>query len=308
MADFESRENPIFGRKVFFVNPSFAIEQIARGRLRAMEYETYIIGDYHYAKGILKKFPDSICLINLDYVDDKSLTVVQWLNFLISCENDPELESIFFGVISVNTSPRQMNLFFYNTKLPAGYIPASPNKDDLFETLSCVLDVNGAKGRRQYVRASCEARGTAFINVTIKGEENKFPLVDFSSVGLACQIPDSCCGMIPENTLLQNVELFLLGERISTSLIVLKEFKKGGKNTLITLLSKGVSLEVKNKIRSYVFRILESIVDSQTEFNNPDTTEYSLKFEKGEKKDAVVNVDDLPAAENSEPPAELESL
>lgn len=307
MADFESRENPVFGRKVFFINPSFSIEQIAKNRLRNMEYETYIISDYRYAKGILKKNPDSICLINLDHVGDKSLTVVQWLNFLISCEKDPELESIFFGVLSVNTSPRQMNMFFYNTKLPAGYIPASPNKDDLAETLACVLDVNGAKGRRQYVRATCEARGTAFINLRIRGEEYKFPIVDFSSVGLACQIPDGCCGMISENTLLQNVELFLLGEKFITSLIVLKEFKRGDKNTLITLLSKGVSTEVKNKIRSYVFRILESIIDSNTEFNNPDTTEYSLKFEKVDKKDMVVNVEDL-SAKGPELPAELESI
>ena len=113
--------------------------------------------------------------------------------------------------------------------------------------------------------------------------------------------------MIPENTLLQNVELFLLGEKFITSLIVLKEFKRGDKNTLITLLSKGVSTEVKNKIRNYVFRILESIIDSNTEFNNPDTTEYSLKFEKVDKKDMVVNVEDL-SAKGPELPAELESI
>ena len=60
----------------------------------------------------------------------------------------------------------------------------------------CILDVNGAKGRRQYVRATCEVSGNAFISIPTKNGDVNLPLVDFSSVGLACKIPEKMCGVI----------------------------------------------------------------------------------------------------------------
>lgn len=302
--EFIPRENNLFGRKVFFINASFNIEQLAKGKLRDMEYETYIIDDFSQAKNILRKNPDSICLVNLDHVGEKSLSVIQYLNFIISCEEDETLSSIFFGVLSVNTSSKQMNLFFYNAKLPCGYIPSSPNREDFAETLICILDLNSAKGRRQYVRATCEISGNAFISIPTKNGDLRFPLVDFSSVGLACRIPEKMCGVIAPNTSLPKVDLWLYGVKLSVPLIVLKEFKKGDMNILVTLFARNVTIEVKKKVRSYVFRILEGNIDKQADYANPDETEYSPEITK---KDAVVNVDDLSAAEAADS-SELEEL
>ncbi len=303
--EFIPRDNCVFGRKVFFINASFNIEQLAKGKLRDMEYETFIIDDFKQAKNILRKNPDSICLVNLDHVNDSSLSVVQYLNFINSCEEDEVLATIFFGVLSVNTSPKQMNLFFYNAKLPCGYIPSSPNREDFAETLTCILDVNSAKGRRQYVRATCEVSGNAFICITTKSGPVNFPLVDFSSVGLACKIPAKMAGVIAPNTLLSKVDLFLYGVRFPVSLIALKEFKKGDMNVLVTLFSKGVTMEVRKKVRSYVFRILEGDIDKQADYMNPDETEYPNELLK---KSIVVNMDDLPTASDLDDSYELEEL
>lgn len=303
--EFEARENPVFGRKVFFINASFNIEQLAKGKLRNMEYETYLIEDFRQAKCILRQNPDSICLVNLDHVDEKSLTVIQYLNFILSCEEDETLATIFFGVLSVNTSPKQMNLFFYNAKLPCGYVPASPNREDFAETLSCILDVNGAKGRRQYVRATCEVSGNAFISIAMKSGEMQLPLVDFSSVGLACKIPDKLCGVIPPNTSFPKVDLWLYGVKLPAPLVILKEFKKGDINVLVTLFAKNVTTEVKNKVRSYVFRILEGNIDKQADYANPDETVYPLELKK---KSMVVNMDDLPTADDVGDAGELEEI
>lgn len=303
--EFVPRDNNLFGRKVFFVNASFNIEQLAKGKLRDMEYETYIIDDFKQTKNILRKNPDSICLVNLDHVGESSLTVVQYLNFIVSCEEDETLSSIFFGVLSVNTSPKQINLFFYNTKLPCGYIPASPNREDFAETLTCILDINSAKGRRQYVRATCEVSGNAFISIPTNSGDVHFPLVDFSSVGLACKIPEKMSGVIAPNTSLPKVDMWLYGVKFPVPLIVLKEFKKGDMNVLVTLFAKNVTMEVKKKVRSYVFRILEGNIDKQADYGNPDETEYSFEFAK---KDMVVNVDDLSAAEGLEDTSELEEI
>ncbi|MBQ0039427.1 MAG: hypothetical protein KBS64_03245, partial [Treponema sp.] len=303
--EFEARENPVFGRKVFFINASFNIEQLAKGRLRDMEYETYIIEDFKQAKCILRSNPDSICLVNLDHVGSNSLTVVQYLNFILSCEEDETLSTIFFGVLSINTSPKQMDLFFYNLKLPCGYVPASPNREDFAETLSCILDVNGAKGRRQYVRATCEVSGNAFIDLPLVNSSVKLPLVDFSSVGLACKIPEKMSGLIPANASLPNVDLWLYGVKFPAPLVVLKEYKKGDINVLVTLFAKNITMEVRNKVRSYVFRILEGNIDKQADYANPDETEYPLELKK---KSMVVNMEDLPTTDDISDATELESL
>lgn len=303
--EFEARENPVYGRKVFFINASFTIEQLAKGMLRDMEYETYIIEDLKQSKCILRKNPDSICLVNLDHVGANSLTVVQYLNFILSCEGDETLSSIFFGVLSINTSPKQMNLFFYNVKLPCGYVPASPNREDFAETLKCILDVNGAKGRRQYVRATCEVSGNAFISIPTKNGDVNLPLVDFSSVGLACKIPEKMCGVIAPNTSLPKVDLWLYGVKFPAPLVVLKEFKKGDMNVLVTLFAKNITKEVRKKVRSYVFRILEGNIDTQADYSNPDETVYPLELSK---KNMIVNMDDLPSAEDLGEAQELEEL
>ena len=303
--EFVSRENNPFGRKVFFINASFVIEQLAKGVLRDMEYETYVIEDFRFAKNILRKNPDSICLVNLDRVSEKSLSVIQYLNFIISCEEDESLSSIYMGVLSVNTSPRQMNLFFYNSKLPCGYIPSSPNREDFAETLSCVLDVNSAKGRRQYVRATCEASGNAFISIQSNNGVLNFPLVDFSSVGLACKIPEKMSGVIAPNTSIPKVDLWLSGSKVTLSLVVLKEFKKGDINVLVTLFGKNVGLEVRNRVRSYVFKILENNIDKIADYTNPDETEYPLNLTK---KGSTMNVDDLPVSSDADDSYEAGTL
>ena len=75
---------------------------------------------------------------------------------------------------------------------------------------------------------------------------------------------------------------------------------------LVTLFSKNIAIEVRNKVRSYVFRILEGYLDIQADYSNPDDTEYPLELAK--KKDMVVNVDDLSAAEDPSNPGDLEEI
>ena len=142
--------------------------------------------------------------------------------------------------------------------------------------------------------------------MTIKIGNFKLPLVDFSSVGLACKIPEKLCGVIPANTNLPKVDLWLYGVKLPAPLVVLKEFKKGDINVLVTLFSKNIAIEVRKKVRSYVFRILEGYIDIQADYSNPDDTEYPLELAK--KKDMVVNVDDLSAAEDPSNPGDLEEI
>ena len=53
----ESRENPLFGRKIFFICPSYIMEKYLIESLHKNEYEIYVLKDFRRAKGLLSKFP-----------------------------------------------------------------------------------------------------------------------------------------------------------------------------------------------------------------------------------------------------------
>ena len=53
-------ENPIVGRKVFFVNPPLYVENYLHLELKQHEYEVYIISDFRYTKAALRHFPDAL--------------------------------------------------------------------------------------------------------------------------------------------------------------------------------------------------------------------------------------------------------
>ena len=60
------RENPIYGRKIFFCNPSLFIEHFIVESLRKDDYEVYVLNDYSLAKPLLMLYPDSMCYFDID--------------------------------------------------------------------------------------------------------------------------------------------------------------------------------------------------------------------------------------------------
>ena len=84
-------ENPIVGRKVFFVNPPLYVENYLHLELKQHEYEVYIISDFRYTKAALRHFPDALCFI---FIDDE-MSYDEWFNFIMSFQKDEKLKTIF---------------------------------------------------------------------------------------------------------------------------------------------------------------------------------------------------------------------
>ena len=89
-------ENPIVGRKVFFINPPLYVENYLHLELKQHEYEVYIISDFRYTKTALRHFPDALCFI---FIDDE-MSYDEWFNFIQSFQNEPVLKTIFVGLMS----------------------------------------------------------------------------------------------------------------------------------------------------------------------------------------------------------------
>lgn|SRR5574344_58382 len=272
MEEQEHHDNPIYGRKVFFLNPPYSIKKVVLGRLQEMEYEVYSIDDYRDAKNILRHYNDSICFINID----DQLTPDEWLNFISSCSTDDSLKSIFFGVMSEHPRKADKDMFMLKAAIPAGFISVSGKLDDITDTLKGILEINGAKGRRQYVRAQCVKDNSAMMYYTVDNKMYQLKLIDISSVGVAALLPPQFNNLVQPNSVLRNVTFSFSTKQIQLDAAVFAIKESDKFSTLVILFMKGTSGANRKTVRDYVFSMLEQKVLESIIGEEKDSTNYSV--------------------------------
>lgn len=299
----EHHDNPVFGRKVFFLNPPYSIKKVVLGKLQELEYEIYVIEDYRDAKNILRHYKDSICFINVD----EQLSSDAWFNFITSFEKDESLKSIFLGIISERMKKPDKDMFMLKANIPAGFISLTGSLNDITETLQGILEINGAKGRRQYVRAQCAADKTAMLFYTSNGKMYQMKLLDISSVGSAVILPFQYKDLVQPNSIMREVTLTLGTKQVqlSTAVFAIKESEKF--LTLVLLFLKGTPYTVRSIIRDFVFDTLNKEMFSAITGEKKDDTNYNLKLSEDKKKDDAFLIDiddaDLKDADIHMPPS-----
>jgi hypothetical protein len=285
-----SHENPVFGRKVFFLNPPYNVSQFVLKQLREDEYEIYVIDDYHNVKNILRHFPESICFLNID----DQLTTDQWFNFIVSFEQDPSLKTILPGILASRTRKSEKEHFLLHAAIPAGFIPTNGSMEDLTETIRGILELNGAKGRRQYVRAKCSHDPTAVVHFTSGNRVIPFQLLDISTVGLACAIPPSLGLAFQPNSVIRDVTIILGAKRIQCSTAVYSVKNDETESSLVLLFMKGTPFSVKKTIREYIARAHQYEMRISIQNDQPDETDYSIppRLQRASEEAFLVNADD----------------
>lgn len=294
-------ENPIFGRKVFFLNLSQILKDIIINPLRELEYEVFTISDYKSAKNILRKYPDSILFVNIDIHENNKLSTNQWFNFLHSLQNDPELKNIFSGVITKRMTTSEQNFFMLNLQIPAGLISIRNGNDDLLESLINVLDLNGAKGRRQYVRSRCQDTTNAYIKCLVGTTPMNLKINDISSVGISCYLPNEQTSLFQPNYLIRDIDILLNRDNSKCDAVVLttKPFKDD-LSLIVLLLVKGTPRSVKNSIRGFVFNQIQREINKSISGMPNDEYEYKeeISLDDNSGDDGfLLEVDDAEEAE-----------
>lgn len=275
----ESRENPTFGRKVFFLNPVLSTKNVIISRLIEDEFEVYVIDNYRDAKNVLRTYPDSVCFINID----DQLSHEQWLNFIQSCETDPSLESIFLGILATRISRADRDQFMLKASIPAGFIMMNEKPEDITETIEGILNINGAKGRRQYVRANCSSDPDALMLVRSGSKVYKMQLLDISVVGIACILAPQYKDMFQTNSVVRDVFVTLGKKNFTCSVAVYAINSTPQYCKLILLFMQGLPYEAKKTIRSYVTTRLQQTVNNIIKGNIRDMADYSKAADNAEK-------------------------
>lgn len=285
----ENRENPVFGRKVFFLNPGLKVHNSIVGKLRQKEFEVYEIEDYKDAKPVLSENEDAICFIDID----SGLSFKEWFNFVKSFEFDYSLQGIFIGILSAKATPLIREQFMLKAKLPGGMVNMNENTIMLLDTIERILEINGAKGRRKYVRLDCYGLENVYASCMVSGRMIDFTLEDLSSVGFAaiCSktfLPllkkDMMCGLtlrIGSKDIFIECKIFAVKESSSTV-------------TCVFMFRENTDEKIRIDIRNFVFAVLQKKMNALINSSIKDLTDYSKEIEIPKDTNAAnVFVDDV---------------
>ena len=287
----ESRENPIFGRKVFFLNPPLQIENSVLSILKESEYEVYIIRDYRDAKPILAENKDAICFVNVD----KQLEMDVWYNFIKSFKYDEKVSSIFLGVISSKIDLTYREKFLMDLKLPGGMILLNEPVNQTALKIEKILEINGAKGRRKYIRLVCKDLENVKGYITVGDKMFFIKINDISSVGFACTYDSAFEPLLIKNSVFREVTLELGNDvrTVSMSLpsVVYDKKNINDQNIAVILFTKEVPSENRAGIRNFIFSVLEKQAEDFMKSSMKDMTDYSEKVDYPE--DDFSDIDDL---------------
>ncbi len=278
-------ENPIIGRKVFFVNPPLYVENYLHLELRQEEYEVYIISDYRYTKAALRHFPDALCFI---FIDDE-LSYDEWFNFIKSFQEDSVLKTIFVGLMSAVIPKTVFEKFMINLSLPGGFIMLNEFKGSaLIEKIVGILDLNGAKGRRKYLRLDCDENITINGYFADKSQLYQVSIANISSVGFSCIYPKAYGSLLAKNCFVPSFSITLGRRSIVTPSVVL-DTKVVDANRLFSILLfvKQVGQDDRKVIKNFIFDQLQERFENIVFSATPDVEDYSNRNPKFSKTAAV---------------------
>lgn len=270
----ENRENPIFGRKVFFVNPPLIIENIIVAELRADEYEVFVIDDYHYAKPVLENNKDALVFI---YIDD-NLNYDQWFNYIKSFEIDENLQSIFIGVLSSKISYENKQRYMMDLKLPGGFIMLNDHINITQKKIKDILELNGAKGRRQYIRLDSRNLNTINGYFAAKDKLYSFNIENISAVGFACNYPKEIVDIFQKNMVYPSVSITLGRKTTVVSCVIFDTRIANDKGFSVMLFTKDVSSTIRQEVKTFIFDTLDEALHNMIENSMKDLTDYSKKI------------------------------
>ena len=289
-------ENSYLGRKVFFAYPPYYITNTIIPKLSEAEYEVYVINQYQKIKPILQKFPDSICFFNID-ADD--LTYTEWFRFIKTFEEDEVLSTIFFGVLSQHAPKIHRERFMTDIQLPAGFIQYIPDLPALTDRYIKILELNGALGKRKYIRADCGFNRSIFVDLEVSGVRIPLILQNISSVGLSCYANKTHLPYLSENSVHRAV--FHLGSTTFTgSVIILMKREVQERSIVVMLFSQGLSYSSRNIIREFIRDKMQENLLKHMEGIPLDSRDYSDNSEEAIAERNRENAPSLEAATEEE--------
>lgn len=270
--------------------------------LRKNEYEVYIIKDVKKAKGVLAQYKESMCFVNID----SDYTYSEWFNFMKSFSDLPNLAGIYLGIVTETASWKDKDKFVMNIRLPGGFNQVS-NTEKCLKTFVGILDLNGAKGRRKYLRLDTRDLSDVSGYMAVEGKLYNIGIKDLSSAGFAVSYKQDIIKLFQKNTLIRNLSLSAGRKSMVCSCIVFNtQVNPDGTAMSVLMLTNENPESTKTYIRDYIFSIYYKKMEQIISEADKDYANYS-QVDEYSKLVAVRdrNYDELVGLDELEEPEEL---
>lgn len=250
-------DDSLFGKKVFFLNPPAVFSEVLPILIEA-EYEIYTTTDHAKLGRYLRRNPDCLVFVNIDEGEDERV----WRSWIRSVKDDEASAATRFGVISMQADESKKQTYIMDIGVECGFIVVKIGVAKTTEILLRMLEANEAKGRRKYVRTVCPEESADFSCRTTAGLL-RGPLKDLSSAGMATGFADS---FTPgTGTRLKDLQLNLKGARVILNGVVIggRDDEAKGSTRVIMFEPASLTDEKRSKLRSFVRKLLQSLMDQE---------------------------------------------
>lgn len=272
-------QQDIYGHKVIFLYPSRVFQQEIITRLHTLEYEAYICQDYKIVKNLLTKNPSAILFINIDTCFDP----FSWIYFINTLEDSEMFKSVRIGLISERIDGATQRLFEKKTRHTGGFLKLEEDTEENIRTVVKTLDSMNAKGRRQYVRATCTDEDMAGVFWITKNVMFKLKVIDISAAGIAVKIPLKQAGTLKPGQKLARITLTLKQKTIPINAVV--HMVKPGQlwNIGVLMIDNSTDPASMVSIREYVAETLSGKMEADIFTMEADHTNYNITEHKFKK-------------------------
>jgi len=248
----DALETPQTGRKVFFVRPHSVVQNELLAELIRQEYDVSVVADHTRTMALLNHYPHCIVFLNID----EGWSEPEWEALVRNIQETPATQDVKIGILTYHPDPELSHKYLLQLEIPCGYIKLGLGLEDSTRTILKVLEVNEAKGRRQFLRVPCRP-GMAQLNVATSTKPLLGNLIDLSSVGMAC-VFDEDPGFVAR-TLVKDIQLKLRGILCTVSAVVMgTRLREDGSTIYVLLFDPRTSDDVKEKVRGFLRKALQS--------------------------------------------------
>jgi hypothetical protein len=251
----ENGSSALLGKKVFFLYPSVVVVSDIVQELIQQEFEVYVAKDHGALQRVLKQFPDSIVLADIDEgINEKDWEL--WIRGVMSNQGTKEVK---IGVLSGNRGEEFQKKYLEDIKVACGYTILKKDPAGSIRQILEALKKEDAKGRRKYLRATMEEGAPATVNMPHNNTFIKGVIRDISTVGFSASFEED--PELTKNSLFQDVQIKLQSMLLKTEGIVFGSRTDELHKTYVILFTQRIDPSVRTRIRKYIQQTFQAKMD-----------------------------------------------
>ncbi|MDR0997564.1 MAG: PilZ domain-containing protein [Treponema sp.] len=251
----ENGPSDVLGKKVFFLCPSAVVVNEIVQELVQQEFEVYVAKDHGALQQVLKQFPDSLVLVDID----EGINEKDWELWIRGVMGNQSTQNIKIGILSGNKDEELQKKYVDSIGVACGYTILRKDLSIPMRRILEILKTEEAKGRRKYLRAVMENNASATVNMPHDNAFINGVIKDISTVGFSALFEED--PEMSKNSLFQNIQIKLQSTILKVEGIVFGSRMEDLRKLYVILFTQRIDPSVRTRIRKYIQQTFQAQMD-----------------------------------------------